>query len=50
MNCKLLSSAMAKRAIWTSPGGKTHYATLNTSREIAPNGKESRFVPRTAWD
>ena len=48
MNCKDLIDAMAKRALWTSPGGKTPHATLYSAiiREIATKGKESRFVKR----
>jgi hypothetical protein len=48
MNCKELIDAMAKRALWTSPGGKTPHATLYSAiiREIATKGKESRFVKK----
>jgi hypothetical protein len=48
MNCKALIEAMAKRALWTSPGGKTPHATLYSAiiREIALKGKESRFVKK----
>jgi hypothetical protein len=37
---------MAKKGLWTSPGGKTPHATLYSAiiREIALKGKESRFV------
>jgi hypothetical protein len=46
MNCKEMIEAMAKQALWTSPGGKTPHATLYSAiiREIALKGKESRFV------
>ena len=46
MNCKEMIDAMAKKALWTSPGGKTPHATLYSAiiREIALKGKESRFV------
>ena len=48
MNCKELIDAMAKRALWSSPGGKTPHATLYSAiiREIATKGKESRFVKK----
>jgi hypothetical protein len=46
MNAKEMIEAMAKKALWTSPGGKTPHATLYSAiiREIALKGKESRFV------
>jgi hypothetical protein len=46
MNCKAMIEAMAKRALWTSPGGKTPHATLYSAiiREIALKGKEARFA------
>jgi hypothetical protein len=46
MNCKEMIDAMAKKALWTSPGGKTPHATLYSAiiREIALKGKEARFV------
>jgi hypothetical protein len=46
MNCKEMIEAMAKKALWTSPGGKTPHATLYSAiiREIALKGKEARFV------
>jgi|GEM_PF-1279168 len=46
MNCKELVEVMAKKALWTSPSGKTPHATLYSAiiREIALKGKESRFV------
>jgi hypothetical protein len=45
MNCKEMIDAMAKKALWTSPGGKTPHATLYSAiiREIALKGKEARF-------
>jgi hypothetical protein len=48
MNCKELIEAMAKKALWTSPGGKTPHATLYSAiiREIALKGKDSRFVKK----
>ena len=46
MNCKEMIDAMAKKALWTSPGGKTPHATLYSAiiREIAVKGKEARFT------
>jgi cell envelope opacity-associated protein A len=46
MNCKEMIDAMAKKALWTSPGGQTPWATLYSAiiREIALKGKESRFT------
>ena len=48
MNCKAMIEAMAKQALWTSPGGKTPHATLYSAiiREIATKGKEARFVKK----
>jgi hypothetical protein len=48
MNCKEMIEAMAAKALWTSPGGKTPWATLYSAiiREIALKGKESRFVKK----
>jgi hypothetical protein len=45
MNCKEMIDAMAAKGYWTSPGGKTPWATLYSSigREIRDKGKESRF-------
>lgn len=45
MSCKEIVEAMARKKLWTSPGGKTPEATLYASiiREIAKRGKESRF-------
>ena len=46
MCCKDLIVAMQEKGLWTSPGGKTPWATLYSaiSREIETKGKESRFV------
>ena len=46
MNAKEMIEAMAKKNLWTSPGGKTPHATLFSAiiREIAAKGKEARFV------
>ena len=46
LNCKAMIEAMAKKGLWTSPGGKTPHATLYSAiiREIAVKGKEARFV------
>ena len=46
MNAKEMIEAMAAKALWTSPGGKTPWATLYSAiiREIALKGKEARFV------
>ena len=48
MNCKEMIGAMAEKALWSSPGGKTPHATLYSAiiREIALKGKESRFVKK----
>jgi hypothetical protein len=48
LNCKALIEAMAKKGLWTSPGGKTPWATLYSAliREIALKGKEARFVKK----
>jgi HB1, ASXL, restriction endonuclease HTH domain len=45
MNCKEMIEAMAKKGLWTSPGGKTPHATLYSAllREIGAKGKEARF-------
>jgi hypothetical protein len=45
MNCKEMIDAMATKGYWTTPGGKTPWATLYSSiaREIRDKGKESRF-------
>ena len=46
MTTKEMIEAMEKKALWTSPGGKTPHATLCSAiiREIAVKGKESRFT------
>ena len=48
LNCKAMIEEMAKKGLWTSPGGKTPHATLYSAiiREIALKGKESRFVKK----
>ncbi len=45
MNAKELIEAMAAKNLWTSPGGKTPWATLYSAitREIAKKGEQSRF-------
>ena len=45
MNCKEMIEAMATKGYWTTPGGKTPWATLYSSiaREIRDKGRESRF-------
>ena len=45
MNCQEMIEAMAKKNLWTSPGGKTPHATLYSAilREITTKGKEARF-------
>ena len=40
MSCKEMVDAMAKRKLWTSPGGKTLYAAI--LRDLR-NGKDARF-------
>src|SRR4051812_14641189 len=46
MNAKEMIEAMAAKALWISPGGKTPHATLYSAiiREISTKGKEARFV------
>jgi hypothetical protein len=48
MNAKQMIEAMAAKGLWTSPGGKTPWATLYSAiiREIATKGKEARFVKK----
>jgi hypothetical protein len=48
MNAKEMIEEMAAKGLWTSPGGKTPWATLYSAiiREIATKGKESRFVKK----
>jgi hypothetical protein len=45
MNTRAMIEAMAKKGYWTSPGGKTPWATLYSAilNEIGTKGKESRF-------
>jgi hypothetical protein len=45
MNTKTMIETMAKKGLWTSPGGKTPGATLYAAilREITVKGGESRF-------
>src|SRR5215470_13873132 len=45
MNCQELIKAMADKGYWTSPGGKTPWATLYSAltREIDKKGKDARF-------
>ena len=45
MNCQDLIKAMADKGYWSSPGGKTPWATLYSAmtREIKIKGKQARF-------
>jgi len=45
MNCQEMIDAMAKKGLWTSPGGKTPHATLYSAilRELKTKGKDARF-------
>jgi hypothetical protein len=45
MNAKEMIDAMAKKGLWTSPGGATPHATLYSAilREVNAKGKEARF-------
>lgn len=45
MNTRAMIEAMATKRYWTSPGGKTPWATLYSAilAEINGKGKESRF-------
>ena len=45
MTCKEMIEAIAAKGYWTTPGGKTPWATLYSSiaREIRDKGKQSRF-------
>src|SRR5436305_6883571 len=45
MNTRAMIEAMAKQGYWTSPGGKTPWATLYSAilNEVTTKGKESRF-------
>jgi HB1, ASXL, restriction endonuclease HTH domain len=46
MNTREMSTAMAEKKLWTSPGGKTPHATLYSAilQEINEKGKEARFT------
>ena len=45
MNAKRMIEAMSTKGYWSSPGGKTPWATLYSAilAEITKKGKESRF-------
>jgi hypothetical protein len=45
MNCQDLIKVMAEKGYWSSPGGKTPWATLYSAllREIATKGMDARF-------
>ncbi|MGD9721420.1 MAG: winged helix-turn-helix domain-containing protein [Pirellulales bacterium] len=45
MNAKQMIEAMAAKGLWSSPGGKTPWATLYSAitREVATKAKEARF-------
>ena len=45
MNTRAMIEAMSAKGYWTSPGGKTPWATLYSAilTEITTKGKESRF-------
>lgn len=45
MRSRELITAMADQGLWTTPGGKTPWATLYSAmiREISTGGKDSRF-------
>ena len=45
MNCQEMIADMAAKGYWTSPGGKTPWATLYSAltREIDKRGKDARF-------
>jgi HB1, ASXL, restriction endonuclease HTH domain len=45
LNTRQMIEAMAKKGLWTSPGGATPWATLYSalSREITAKGKDARF-------
>jgi hypothetical protein len=46
MTCKELIATMALKGYWTTPGGKTPWATLYAAilREISVKGKQARFA------
>ena len=45
LNTRQMIEAMAKKGLWTSPGGATPWATLYSAilREVAAKGKDARF-------
>ena len=45
MNCRELLKTIAEIGYWTSPGGKTPWATLYSAmvREMGAKGKDARF-------
>ena len=45
LNTRQMIEAMAKKGLWTSPGGATPHATLYSAilREVAAKGKDARF-------
>ena len=46
LTCQEMIAAMATKGYWTSPGGKTPWATLYSAilRELATKGASARFV------
>ena len=46
LNTRQMIEAMAAKGLWTSPGGKTPWATLYSAllREINEKGKDARFT------
>jgi hypothetical protein len=46
MNTRQLIEVMSQKGYWTSPGGKTPWATLYSAilREITNDGDAARFV------
>ena len=46
LSCQEMIAAMAAKGYWTSPGGKTPWATLYSAilRELATKGANARFV------
>ncbi len=46
MTCKELIATMALKGYWTTPGGKTPWATLYAAilRELSVKGKQARFA------
>lgn len=45
LNTRQMIEAMAKKGLWTSPGGATPWATLYSAilREVSAKGKDARF-------